>query len=63
MVRYKTGDGFAHIKTRNIGFMRKGTEVNMCFEVGVWELGRDPSGESKPHDFNIGKFLNGEPDI
>lgn len=35
LVLYKTGDGFAHIKTRNVGLMKKGTAVNMYFERGV----------------------------
>lgn len=40
----KRGDKFAYIETRNIGLIKKGREVNMCFVVGVWELGRDPGG-------------------
>lgn len=48
LVLYERGDRFAHIETRNIGKdkkrIKKGTEVNMCFVVGVWGLGRDPGG-------------------
>lgn len=41
---YKTGDGFAYIKTMNIGLMKNWTEVKMCFVMGVCELRRDPGG-------------------
>lgn len=44
LVLYERGDRFAHIETRNVDLIKKGTEVNMCFVVGVWELGRDPGG-------------------
>lgn len=49
-----------HIEIRNVGLRRKGTEVNMCFMAGVWELARDPGGVN--HDYHR-KFRNGEPDI
>lgn len=44
LVLYERGDRFAHIETRNIDLIKKGAEVNMCFVVGAWDLGRDPGG-------------------
>lgn len=44
LVLYERGDRFAHTETRNFGLIKKRTEVNMCFVVGVLELGRDPVG-------------------